>query len=405
MAFFKKVDPKKQIHLVIAQMNSGDYLDAMKSCEKLMQKFPRHAEGSRLMGQVCEKLGNDRKASGFFRIAVEEKPIYANYLAYGNVCRRLNEPGKASELLEKALGASPDSIEFMELLAEIYEERGIWPRAVAMRKGIYDRRNDDADALFRLARCTHMARLLEETAMLCTRLLNQEPEHAKGLRLFAECMLYRNMHERAIELYSRALQAQPDDWEGHFQLAEIYLARDQGANAKRHFQLCIRNNNEHQEAHRKLIDAYKADQDWIEAEIVIKHLVGLGENQELLIELGDVCAAQEEYEAAATAYQQARNSGKSSEELDAKYTDAAIRSGRAEEVFDMAHRLSSGNVFNVQYQHLYALCLMAAGDQEKATELVKGVTASEEEFSEFCTLRSRLLGEAGLFPGNNVASS
>jgi tetratricopeptide (TPR) repeat protein len=404
MAFFKKVDPKRQIHLAIAQLNSGEYMEAMKSCEKLIQKFPRHAEGARLMGQVCEKLGNDRKASGFFRIAVEENPIYANYLAYGNVCRRLNESGKAIELLEKALAASPDSIEFMQLLAEIYEDRSIWPRAVAMRKGIYDRRNDDADALYRLAKCTHMARLLEETAMLCTRLLNQEPEHAKGLRLFAECMLYRNMHERAIELYSRALQAQPDDWEGHFQLAEIYLSRDQAEHAKRHFQFCIRHNNEHQAAHRNLIDTYKANQDWIEAEIVIKHLVGLGENQDLLIELGDVCAAQKEYDAAATTYQQARSAGNSSDELDAKYTDAAIRAGRAEEVIEMAHRLSSGNVFNVQHQHLFALCLMATGENAKATELVKGVTASAEKHAEFCMLRTRLLGEAGLITGENGAS-
>ncbi|MDA1140950.1 MAG: tetratricopeptide repeat protein [Planctomycetota bacterium] len=401
MAFFKKVDPKKQIHLVVAQLNSGEYMDAMKNCEKLMQQFPRHAEGARLMGQVCEKLGNDRKALGFFKIAVDGNPSYANYLAYGNLCRRLDESGKASELLEKALAASPDSIEFMQLLAEIYEERGIWPRAVAMRKGIYDRRSDDPDALYRLAKCTHRARLLEETAMLCTRLLNREPDHAKGLRLFAECMLYRNMHERAIELYSRALQAQPDDWEGHFQLAEIYLSVDQADNAKRHFQFCIRHNKEHREAHRNLIDTYKANRDWLEAEIVLKHLVGLGESQELLIELGDVCAAQKEYNAAVTTYQQARSAGKISDELDAKYIDAAIRSGRAEEVTEMAHRLSSGNVFNVQFQHLYALCLMAGGEKASATELVKGVTASEREFPEFCMLRAKLLGEAGLLPGKN----
>jgi tetratricopeptide (TPR) repeat protein len=307
--------------------------------------------------------------------------------------------------LEKALAASPDSIEFMQLLAEIYEERGNWPRAVAMRKGIYDLRSDDTDYLYLLAKCTHRARLLEETAMLCTRLLNQEPDHARGLRLFAECMLYRNMHERAIELYSRSLQAQPDDWEGHFQLAEIYLSKEQADNAKRHFQLCIRHNNEHKEAHRNLIDTYKANQDWIEAEIVIKHLVGLGESQELLVELGGICAAQEDYDAAATTYQQARTAGQSSDDLDAKYIDAAIRAGRAEEVIEMAHRLSSGNVFNVQYQHLYALCLMANHEQAKATELVKGIAASDEKYPEFCMLRTKLLEEAGLITGKKGAST
>jgi len=392
MALFRKFVPKKHLHLAIAQMNAGDHLQALQTCEMIMQHAPRHPDGARLMGQICERLGNEQRAATYYRVAVEGKPNYANLVSYGRVCRRLGDLVEATAVLERAHKLEPESVEIMTVLAEIFEERKIWTKAVGMRKAISDQAPDDPDALCDLAHCAFLARLMDEAVTLCTRLLNRAPEHPRGLRLLAECMVHRNHHERAMELYDRALRAQPDDWEGHYQLAGMYLELGDQGTARKHYQSCLRHKADHPEAHRQLIELYKQERMWLEAEIVLKHLLATrGEDRALCAELGDVCYEQLEFNASVTAYQQARNLGPADEALDAKYVSAAIHAGRAEEVVDLAHRLASRSVFNIHYQYLYASSLHCAGDVDGATEVVKGVTASEEDHPEFCRLRTRLL--------------
>jgi tetratricopeptide (TPR) repeat protein len=395
MAIFQRFDPRKQINLVIAQMNAGDYLGALKVCEKVMQRLPRHPEGARLMGQIYERLGNDHKAAALYRIALDERPISPNFVAYGHACQRLGERVEATLVFERGLKVAPESVEIMTALSEIYEERKLWPKAVGMRKAISDRDPDNLDALFNLAHCTYLAHLLDETVILCTRLLNRDPDHPYGLRLLADCMLYRKHHERALELYERALKVKPDDWDGHFQMAEIYLTIGERESAIRHFQLCIRHKNEHKDAHERLIELYTQDREWLEAKIVIQHRLAIGDTSlKLLIDLGDVCQKLGEYEEAATAYQNARNIGRSDRDLDARYVTAAIHAGRAKDVLNLTHELASEDQLNIRHQHLYALALLAVGEQEKAAEVLKGIPASETANPEFVALQERFLKEA-----------
>lgn len=395
MALFRKIEPRKQIHLVIAQINAGDYMAALQACEKLLGKIPRHAEGSRLMGQIWEKLGNDRKAVAYYKIAAEVNPSYANYRSYGHLCRRLGNLDEAVTAFENALEIDHQSVEVTTALAEIYEERSLWPKAVSKRKKILDRDPDDLEALFQLSRCSYRAKLIQEAVILCTRLLNKNPVHAQGLRLLADCMLLRHQQDRALELYQQALHAQPADWEGHYYIATMYLSLEKKDSAIQHFQLCLRHQSTHLQSHRSLIDLYKDSKEWLEAEIVLKHLiVNHGESPELLDELGDLYFAQAQYDSAMTVYQQARSLRTGDNDLDAKFVTAALRAGRAAEVISLAHRLVSNDMFNVHYHYLYALCLLAIGDRAKAIDLVKEVTVSATQHPEFFRLRAALMVES-----------
>jgi len=394
MALFRKFDPKRQIHLVIAQMNAGDYLGALKICERVMSKAHRHPEAARLMGQIYEHLGNHRKAADCYKIALDEKPNSTNFLAYGNTCQRLGRRQEATQVFERGLTFAPSAVDIMAALAEIYEERKVWPRAVGLRKAISDRNTDDLDALYNLARCTYLANLLDEAVALSTRLLNKDPDHPDGLRLLGELMVYRRHHVRALELYDRALKVRPDDWDGHFKMAEIYLTTGDRESAVCHFQFCLRYQSAHPEAHERLIELYQEARKWLEAEVVIKHfLASCGESFRYLVELGDVCDKQDEHDEAANAYHRARKVGKADSELDAKYVAAAIHAGRAEEVLNLAQRLAFEDQLSVHYQHLYALALLAVDQRDKAVGVARATPASRAEHPEFFALREKLLNE------------
>ncbi|MBI2194462.1 MAG: tetratricopeptide repeat protein [Planctomycetes bacterium] len=396
MSLFRKIEPRKQIHVVIAQINAGDHLAALRTCEKLLERAPRHAEASRLMGQICEKLGNDRKAATHYRVAMEVSPNYANLRAFGHVSRRLGDLDAAVDAFEKAHEIDGHSAEIMTALAEIYEERAFWPKAVGMRKSLSDRNPDDLDALYELARCTCRAKLVQEAVILCTRLLNKNPEHPRGLRLLADCMLSRNQLDRALELYQQALKARPEDWEGHLQLARIYVSLGRNEDAIPHFQGCVRYQSGHPDAHRGLVNLYKESRRWLEAEIVLKHLlIQQGESPEILEELGDLAHAQSEYDQAVTLYQQARNARPGGADLDAKYVTALLHAGRGDQALDLARRLVSHHAFHFHYLYLYTLCLLASGGRAKALETVKEITVSPAQHAELFKLRAKLLGEAG----------
>jgi len=395
MALFRKFDPKRQIHLVIAQMNAGDYLGALKICERVMSKAQRHPEGARLMGQIYEHLGNHRKAGDYYKIALDEKPNSTNFLAYGNTCQRLGRRQEAMQIFERGLTFAPDSVEIMAALAEIYEERKVWPRAVGLRKAISDRNTDDLAALYNLAHCTYLANLLDEAVILCTRLLSKDPDHPDGLRLLGELMIYRRHYERALELYDRALKVRPDDWDGHLKMGEVCLATGDRQSAVRHLQFCLRYKNDHLEAHERLIELYQEDWKWLEAEVAIRHLLAChGESFQHLVALGGACDKQDEHDEAATAYQRARQVGATDKVLDSKYVAAAIHAGRAEEVLKIAQRLAFEDQLNVQYQHLYVLALLALDERDKAVDVARAALVSREEHPEFFALREKLLNEA-----------
>lgn len=395
MSLFSKFDSRKQLHLVITQMNSGDFLGAMNTCERLLQKAPRQAEAARLMGQICEKLGNDRKAIGFYKTAAEVSPIYANLRAYGHMCRKLGEPKEAIAAFEAALERNQDSFEVMTALAELYEEKGIWPRAVGLRKAISDHKPGDSDALFNLCQCAWRARLMDEAVLMLTGLLKHDPLHSRGLRLLAECMLSRGQRERALELFDRSLKVQPDDWEGHLKLAGLCEEIGDPIKAVEHFQFCLRFNHSHPAAHRRLIHLFRQEKRWLEAQVVIRHLITTqGESPELLVELGDISLEQKDYDEASTAYQQARLLGQARPEIDGKYIQASIHCGRAHEVVDLAASLLSRDVFNVHFRFLYALCQVALGQKDLALQSVREAPVSLDQHPEFARLRAKLMSEA-----------
>ena len=395
MALFRKFEPRKYIHKIIALMNAGEYLEAMETCEWILQKVPRHEEAARLMGQICEKLGNFRKAVNHYKIAVDGSPHYANLRAYGDVCLRLGEYNEAISAFERALERSQDSVDTMSALADIYEEKGYWPKAVGMRKAISDRDPEDCDALFNLVLCTFKAKLMDEAVILCTRLLKIDPLHSRGLRMLADCMLSRHQQQRALELYERSLQSQPDDWEGHFQLANLYYDMHHREQALSSFQSCLRYNNAHIDAHRRLINLYLEAEQWLEAQIALKHLLTTnGESTELLDELGDVSYKQKDYDEAITTWQQIRLQGNSTTQIDAKYVEASIHSGRAHEVHELAASLLSNDVFNHHFRFLHVLCLLAMDERDKALACVQEVAVSSKQHAEFFHLRNKLLSEA-----------
>lgn len=145
---------------------------------------------------------------------------------YARLLIRLERYDQAEDLLAGLRQRQPDSLETVELLAEVYEHQERLPLALEARRQLHRRRPDDTTAAGRYARTALLCGRFEEAEAVFRGWLQQaepdSPRAVSALNNLGYSALLQGDHRRAADLFKRALAADPLNRRARANLALAY---------------------------------------------------------------------------------------------------------------------------------------------------------------------------------------
>lgn len=129
----KALEQKEALVLINEAIDDGDYRTALAYCDaRLEEKAPYSLTCSKTKAWLLGKLGKLKDARDFYEHLL--KNTDAAWVEYGlaKTLIKLNTYDRAEDLLKGLLEKEPDHVEAMDLLAELYKQRGKTQEAQAV---------------------------------------------------------------------------------------------------------------------------------------------------------------------------------------------------------------------------------------------------------------------------------
>lgn len=218
-------------------LNLRRYPDARADIVRLLENEPTNPELHELMGRSEEGAGQYRAAATWYEKAIGLAPDRVDsYARLAALCRRrLEQPTRADELMNKMVEANPKSVRARLTRAQYLREQGNF--AAAAEDLRFVRENlaaDDADVLLTSADLALVRGLTDEARKSFNRGLELYP---KDLRFYLglanlELRAGAERHAEALKVLERALAALPDQPGPVWSVAELFIEAGEMARAR-----------------------------------------------------------------------------------------------------------------------------------------------------------------------------
>ena len=238
--------------LGLAFYRAGKFKEALFEFRQLSRLFPKRFEGWYNLGVTQAQLGDWRGAAKALAQAVAvgqaaKLPaaiLRPAYLALAQAYRKLNQPGLAAEVLDRAHRLLPDDTKIAYLLADALVAASRGEDAIPYLYQVLSQRPDDVQAALLLADVYVDQDLPDRALRVLDRALSFAKDPKKRARLlYKKALLLGGMgadRAQVEALLEEATQEDPGLWQAHYDVGRLKLALGDAEGALRAFQLAYR---------------------------------------------------------------------------------------------------------------------------------------------------------------------
>jgi len=322
---------------------AGEHALALSALERAEQAGAAAVLLDGLRSRLLMALGRWHEAITLFEQALAQAPDSAPLLSsMGYSCWAAGDMPRAVGLLSQAMALEPANADIACQLALALEESGDMQRAAQVLEQALTHQPIHEKALTMLGRVKLDAGQLEDAAALAQRCIGAHPARAAGWQLRGQVALFQMDGAAATKSLRQALDLDPLDVDGQVLLAQASLLQGRVRHA------------------RTLLEGAAAQDP---------------ANDGALCMLGWACAAENDLEGAASAFERALAIAATADAL-AGRACVALGRGQREEAMQTARA-----ALELEPEHLVARMALAraeelAGEGENAAVLLRGVLAS-----------------------------
>jgi len=265
-----------QAHNEMARLvgSRGDVDAALGHCRQAIELRPDLAEPHYQLGQFLARAGRTEEAArALERFEVLKKlseevqrlsgrvshytDDVTSYLELSPLYRQQGRPDKAADALRQAGQLDPDRLTIPLAMADLLIEQRLYAEALTFSRQALAREPKNAVALWQVS-SIHLAQndpLQAEQSL--RRLLEVDPEHARGLNDLGVLLERDGRYEEAIAALERAVAADPDFALPHNGLGVAYFNRGDYVRAAACFERVVELAPAYAQARLNLAEAYR----------------------------------------------------------------------------------------------------------------------------------------------------
>jgi protein O-GlcNAc transferase len=200
------------LHLLgVAQLQRGNYHDALQLIDTALSKNPRSAIACNNRGAALRAMGRLTDALSAFAAALALDPEYSDALS--NQGAVLNELGRNEEALasyDKALAIKPDTAEALNNQGKILGELKRNEEAIEKYQKALELRPNYIDALYNRGNSLERLGRYDDALSSYQKVLSLDANHVDALVGIARTLINQGHYPEALVAYDKALSASPD---------------------------------------------------------------------------------------------------------------------------------------------------------------------------------------------------
>ena len=219
-----KVPSQQQLSSLLEYYQIGQYGDAEKLAKSIIQEFPKHQLGWKVLGALYGQTGRKSEALNANQTAVALSLEDAE--AHSNLGITLRELGRFDEALasySRAIALKPDYAEAHYNLGNTLKELGRLDEAEACYKQAIALKPDYAEAHYNLGNTLKELGRLDEAEACYTQAIALKPDYAQAHSNLGNTLKELGRLDEALAIYTQAIALKPDFAEAHSNLGNTLL--------------------------------------------------------------------------------------------------------------------------------------------------------------------------------------
>ncbi len=229
--------PTSQLHSAIDTLRSGDLVETIRICNRILKETPNSAAALHLQGVALFQQGEHLLATNSIRQAIAidtQQPDY--FCNLGTVLQAMGDYGQACEQFLRGLQLDPGRPELHFNLGNALKLQGRFEEAVAAYSRALEFRSDYPQALNNLGNAFYEQGRLEEANSCFQKAIELNPHFADANHNLGNTLVRQERHSAAQPYFELAAQLAPERPE-FLQSRFLSLSYDTGLSEEHRFQL------------------------------------------------------------------------------------------------------------------------------------------------------------------------
>jgi tetratricopeptide (TPR) repeat protein len=308
-------------------MQSGRLRDAVTAAEDMLQRDPDNLDARRMLGRIYTRLIGDQQQNRlneemlkkaieqYQKVTAKDAGDTDSWLMLGKLYKVAQDSVSSEKAYKKALELDSDNEFALSGLAQLYSDLGDSKSALDMWRKLTDK-DPRPPVLRELARAYEGARDYKSAAETLQRALAMAPRDPEMKTALAEDLLMSDQVDEALKLYNELAETQPGDAGLQLRLSQIYRQKHDFAKARAAGERARQLDSDNLEIRYNEVKLLNSEGKTSEAIAQLKSIVDttakksysqseMGSRLTLLMELGGLYRANEQYPEALDAFHKA----------------------------------------------------------------------------------------------------
>jgi serine/threonine protein kinase len=250
-SFEDQLNKAKNLH------KSGQYLDAIRIYESLLQQNPSDGNLHYLMGAAKQKVGQEQDALSQFQTAVKLDPkLGSAWEQIGYIQTQMENYKDAETAFQTALSLNPNSGAAMVGQAQVYVMTKQVDRAESLYKKLLTVEPDNVQAYFNLGYIESTRNNMDGARAYFEKVIQLDSNYPEAHNNLGLIYLHEGEIDRAITENELALKLKPDLASAHYCLYLAYEKKNQLHQAGEHLQRFMQLTNDQDPDLKKKLEKY-----------------------------------------------------------------------------------------------------------------------------------------------------
>ena len=207
-----KADPNlKKLEVALALHQQGNFIEAKKNYDEILQKDPHHFHACHLSGVLSFQIGRLDLALDFYKKALRRNSSFAPlYLNYGNTLQKLGRFDEALLSFDNAISIKADYVDALYNRGNVLQELKRFREALESYDKAISIKSDHVEALYNRGNVLQVLQCFDEALLSYDKVLSIQFDHAEALYNRGNVLHGFRFFNEAIQSYDRALKIKHD---------------------------------------------------------------------------------------------------------------------------------------------------------------------------------------------------